>query len=112
MGNQRPARQIEGQPSHTSVVGDARHGPGHIDERDIAHGELHTLIVLVDRRMAGDLKHNLVMVPIIKTNILVRALEPVSIATDVHSRQSAHAQAPQPTGKGVGLVTLQGVPPV
>jgi hypothetical protein len=49
MGNQRPARQMKDQPSHAPVVGDARYGSGRIDERDIAQGELHTLIVLVDR---------------------------------------------------------------
>jgi hypothetical protein len=112
MGNQRPARQVHGQPSHAPAVGDAHYGSGHIDERDIAHGELHTLIVLVDRRLAGDLKHNLVMVPIVETNIPVGAFEPVGIATDIHCRQSAHAQTAQPTGKGVELDTLQAMPPV
>jgi hypothetical protein len=103
MGNQRPARQIKGYPPHALVLGDTRYGSGHIDERDIAYGKLHTSIILVDRRSAGDLKHSLVMVPIVEANIPVRALEPVGVATDIHCRQSAYTQTAQPTRKGVGI---------
>jgi len=112
MGNQRPARQIKGQPSHALVLGDARYRSGHIDERNIACGKLHTLVVLVDRRSAGDLKHSHVVVPIVEANIPVGALEPVSIATDIHCREPAYTQTSQPTGEGVEFATLEAVPPV
>jgi hypothetical protein len=92
MGHERPAGQMKAQPSHARVVGDARYGTGRIDEHDIAHGELHTLIVLVDRRLAGDLKHSLIVVQIVEANIPVGALETVGTATNIHCRQTAHAK--------------------
>ena len=99
------------QPLHARVVGDPRYGPGRVDERDIAHGELHTLIVLVDRRVAGDLKYSLVVVQIVEANIAVSALESVGITTDIHCRETADAQAAQPTGEGVLIHIHQVVPP-
>jgi hypothetical protein len=105
---------MKGQVAHTPALGDPRYGSGHIDERDIAYGELHTLIVLVDRRLAGDLKHSLVMVQIVEANIPLGALESVGIiATDIRCGYGhpVHAQGAQLTGEGVGIRTHQVVPP-
>lgn len=99
------------QPLHAGVVGDPRYGPARIDERDIAHGELHTLIVLVDRRVAGDLKYSLLVVQSVEANIAVSALESVGVTTDIHCCETADAQAAQPTGEGVLIHIHQVVPP-
>jgi hypothetical protein len=111
VGNQRPARQKEGQSSHARVVGDARYGAGCIDKRDIAHGELYTLIVLVDRRVARELKHCLVVVQIVEANISVGALESVRVATGIDCRETAHTQGAQPTGERVRIHLHHVVPP-
>ncbi len=45
------------------------HGPGGIDERNIAHDQPHSLIILDHRRFAGDLKQSKIMLQAVETNV-------------------------------------------
>src|SRR5262249_57232433 len=78
-----------------------------------AHGELHGLVVLSHHRPTGDLKYRIVVVDADETNIPLRPLGPVSIATEIHGRgaaldlelsrvQAAYGHGSHPTGKGTG----------
>jgi DNA-binding winged helix-turn-helix (wHTH) protein len=60
---------------------------------------------------ASDLKYSLVVVQIVEANIAVSALESVGVTTDIHCRETANAQAAQPTGEGVLIRIHQVVPP-
>src|SRR5262249_25607195 len=72
-------------------------------------------------RPAGDLKYRIVVVGADETNIPLRPLGPISIATEIHGRETAldlelsHVQAAyghgsHPTGKGAGVDDIRLVP--
>src|SRR5215831_12783723 len=119
MRNQRLARQLQTQP--VRVAGKARRGLGCIEQCNIAHGELHGLVVLGHHRPAGDLKYRVVIVSPDETNIALRPLGPVSIATEIYRRgpaldlelsrvQAAYGHGSHPTGKGAGVDDIRLVP--
>jgi hypothetical protein len=62
---------------------------GCIEQYSIAYRELHGLVVLGHHRPAGDLKYRIVVVDADETNIPLRTLGPVNIATMIHGRGPA-----------------------
>src|SRR5262249_8843286 len=119
MRNQRLARQLKAQPLH--VARRACRGPGCIEQCNIAHGELHGFVVLGHHRPAGDLKYRILVAGADETNLPLRPLGPVSIATAIHgggpaldlelSRvQAAYGHGSHPTGKGAGVDDIRLVP--
>jgi hypothetical protein len=119
MGQKQLARQLQTQP--VRVAGEACRGLGCIEQCNIAHGELYGLVVLSHHRPAGDLKYRIVVVGADETNIALRPLGPVSIATAIHGRgpaldlelsrvQAAYGHGSHPTGKGAGVDDIRLVP--
>src|SRR5262249_17544905 len=112
MGQKQLARQLQTQP--VRGAGKARRGVGCIEQCNIAHGELHGPVVLSHHRPAGDLKYRVVVVGADESNIPLRPLGPISIATEIHGRgaaldlelsrvQAAYGHGSHPPGKGGGV---------
>jgi hypothetical protein len=78
------------------LFGDVAHGPGRINESDIAHSELHGLLVLYHRRSPGNLKHGVVMLHAVEARIPVRPLDLVSVPTEIHHLEPANASSAHP----------------
>jgi hypothetical protein len=49
IGNQRPARQLQAEPSAWPVLTNIVHGPGRIDECNVTHSQFRDAIVLNHR---------------------------------------------------------------
>src|SRR6516162_8142628 len=119
MGQKQLARQLQTQP--VRVAGKACRGPDCIEQCNIAHGELHGLVVLGHHRPAGDLKYRIVVIGADETNIPLLPLGSVRIATGIHGRgpaldlelsrvQAAYGHWSHPTGKGAGVDDIRLVP--
>src|SRR5215469_3891460 len=119
MGQKQLARQLQTQP--VRVAGRACRGPGCIEQCNIAHGELHGVVVLGHHRPAGNLKYRIVVICADETNIPLLPLGPVRIATGIHGRgpaldlelsrvQAAYSHGSHPTSKGAGVDDIRLVP--
>jgi hypothetical protein len=95
------ARQIQRYfgPGFTAVVSQVCGRPPRIDESDIAYGELKCLIVVLQRRPAGDLKEYEVMISTVEANVTVRTLCPRRIASNVQRLESPNIAWTSPTGE-------------
>jgi hypothetical protein len=112
MGYQRPARQLQAEPLPiaVSVVRGECYRPGRIDELQVAGGDLRDAVILGDRRAAGDLKRRVVMLDIVEADILLRSLDAVSVAGEIHRQEAVHVPRPNPAGEGVELNAFRAVP--
>ena len=79
------------------------HGPGRVDESDITDSEFYILVVLNDPGLASHLKYRVVVIHTINTDVLMRALEAMSIGTKVHCSESANTSDAQSPRKGLGF---------
>jgi hypothetical protein len=86
-----------------ALLGYVCHGPGCVDESDITDSEFQIPVVLDNSGLASHLKYCVVVVPSISPDILVRALEAMSIATEVHCSESANASGARSARKGLGF---------
>jgi hypothetical protein len=82
MRHQGPPRQLQRPPPLVApLLRYVCHGPSRVDESDITDCEFHSPVVLDDSGLSGHLKYRVVVIPSINTDILVRALEAMSIGT-------------------------------
>jgi hypothetical protein len=86
------------------------HGPARVDESDITDREFHNPVVLNDSGLASHLKYRVVVIHSINTDVLVRALEAMSIGTKVHCSKSANASETQSARKGLGFDPARRIP--
>jgi hypothetical protein len=85
------------------VLRDVCHGPGRVDESDITDCEFYVPVVLDDSGLASHLKYRVIVIPSINTDVLVRALEAMSIGTEIHCSESANASDARPARKDLGF---------
>jgi hypothetical protein len=110
MRHQGPARQLQRPPVVAPLLRYVCHGPGRVDESDIIDCEFYIPIVLNDSGLASHLKYRVVVIHSINTDVLVRALEAMSIGTKVHCSESANASDAQSSRKGLGFDPVRRVP--
>jgi hypothetical protein len=113
MGNQRLTRQAQRNriPRLAATVGAVCHGPGRIDERNIAHDELHRLIIVDHGQLAVRGKEREVMVCTVEANIPISPLDPLSIGPNIERREAADGYRANPAGKGIGFDAFRVVAP-
>jgi hypothetical protein len=103
MRQQRAARQLQRPPVVVLFLRSVCDGPGRVDESDITDAEFHNPVVLDDSGLTSDLKYRVVVIPSINTDVLVRALEAMSIGTEVHRSESANASDTRFAREGLGF---------
>jgi len=92
------------------LLGYICHRPGCVDESDITDCEFYNPVVLDNSGLASHLKYCVVVVPSISPDILVRALEAMSVATKVHCPESADASDTGSARKSLGFDPARRVP--
>jgi hypothetical protein len=108
---QGPALQLQRPPPlGAPLFRYACHGPGRIDESYITDCKFHNPLVLNNSALASHLKYRVVVIPSISADILVRALEPMSIGTKLHCSESANASDARSARKGLGFDPVRRVP--
>src|SRR3981189_1902008 len=111
MIHQGPPRQLQRPPPLVApLLRCVCHGPGRVDESDITACEFYNLVVLNDSGLASHLKYRVVVIPSINTDVLVRALEAMSIGTKVHRSESANASDTRSAREGLGFDPTRRVP--
>ena len=111
MGHQRPARQLQREKLSISVVVDVCYWLGRVDERGIAHTEVHGLIVLNYRRFASDLKYSVIVLHIVEPNIPLRSFNTGGIAGNIYPYEAAYGSGSRSTSKGLVPNSLWVIPP-
>src|SRR3982074_1724420 len=111
MRHQGPARQLQRPPPLVAPpLRYVCHGPRRVDESDITDCKFHNPVVLDASRMPAHLKDRVVVIPGVNTDVLVRALEAMSIGTKLHCFQSANASDTRSARKGIGFDPARRVP--
>src|ERR1700730_3276797 len=111
MRHQGPARQLQRPPPLVAhLLRYVCHGPRRVDESDFTDSEFHSPVVLDDSRLASHLKDGVVVIPSVNTDVLARALEAMSIGTQLHCFQSANASDTRSAGKGIGFDPVRRIP--
>ena len=100
MGDQCLTRQTKRHPAHARFA-EKCHGPGGIDECNIARDKPHSLVILDYRRFAGKLKQSKIMIQAVETNVALCPPAAVRIRTDIPRREPVYVQGVRPAVKGL-----------
>ena len=95
MGHKPLARQMEGELPRGTGACD-RHGPGRIDDHEVANPKFYTLFVLSDGKPAGKMKDHTVVREAIKPHMPLRPLGRGNIALAIECREAAHTDLAKP----------------